>query len=105
MIEMDISNQRHPGLLPDTTEGLGRFHTGHGDTQNVCTRIFKTPDLCHGCLNVTGFRICHTLDGYRGITTNRHSTHHHLACLSPFDCRLCSHLIITSYLPKVTFVF
>jgi len=73
VIEMDIRHQRDGDLIPDFLQGLGRFQSGHGATDDFTAPFRQPMDLFHRGRDIFCFSIGHRLDGHRIPSSDGHS--------------------------------
>ena len=62
IVEVDIRNKRHIGLLFYLGNCLGRRHIGYGKSHNIASGGTQTLYLLDRCLNFVRFCIAHRLD-------------------------------------------
>jgi len=70
VMEMDVCNERDMNLLLNFSDGPGGFLIDHSDPDDFAARPLETTDLGDGLSYVTCIRLCHGLDGNRGVPSN-----------------------------------
>ena len=85
VVEMDVGDQGDLGFAGDGLEGLGRFHVGAGDADDVGAGLFQLTDLVDRRRRVGRRRIGHRLHADRGVAAHEDGAHADLAALAALD--------------------
>ena len=82
-LEMDVGNHRKRGFRDDGGQRVCIILTGHGDADDVATRLRELTDLAQRGVHVHRRGVGHRLHGNRGAAADGHRTDHNAAGLAP----------------------
>ena len=80
VVEMNVCYQGDMDTLLDGAHRIGGSLVGNSHPDDLAPGLLQLEDLGHSGLHIVGLGIAHGLDGHRGTTAHRHSTHKDLFC-------------------------